>query len=57
MNKDGSKRLQRYYSKKGGRWTVNEVKAKKKYPYISDLLRQILMKRLADEIGMNRNLM
>lgn len=55
VNKDGSKRLQRYYSKKGGRWTVNEVKAQKKYPYISDLLRQILMKRLSDDIGMNRN--
>lgn len=27
----------------------------KKYPYISDLLRQILMKRLSDDIGMNKN--
>lgn len=34
---------------------MNEVKAQKKYPYISDLLRQILMKRLSDDIGMNRN--
>lgn len=31
---------------------MNEVKAQKKYPYISDLLRQILMKRLSDDIGM-----
>lgn len=34
---------------------MNEVKAQKKYPYISDLLRQILMKRLSDDIGINRN--
>lgn len=31
------------------------VNGENEVPYISDLLRQILMKRLADEIGMNRN--
>ncbi|CAG2236263.1 unnamed protein product [Mytilus edulis] len=53
-NKDGTKRLQRYYSKKGGRWTATEVKTPKQYIYIPELMKHIIMKRLSDDIGMSR---
>ncbi|XP_076084720.1 uncharacterized protein LOC143055456 [Mytilus galloprovincialis] len=53
-NKDGTKRLQRYYSKKGGRWTATEVKTPKQYIYIPELMKHIIMKRLSDAIGMSR---
>lgn len=47
-------RLQRYYSKKGGRWTATEVKTPKQYMYIPELMKHIIMKRLSDNIGMSR---
>ncbi|XP_070544883.1 uncharacterized protein [Ptychodera flava] len=53
-NKNGEIISQRRYNKKSGRWTASPVKVDKTYPHITDLLKSILQKRLADKEGMQR---
>ncbi|CAG2228437.1 unnamed protein product [Mytilus edulis] len=49
-------RWQRSYNKKTSRWSVHPVKEDKKYSYIQDLIRQIVIQRIEDEIGISRHL-
>ncbi|CAC5382844.1 unnamed protein product [Mytilus coruscus] len=52
---DGSLRWQRSY-KKTSSWSFHPVKEDKKYSYIQDLIRQIVISRIQDDIGMSRRL-
>ncbi|CAG2201861.1 unnamed protein product [Mytilus edulis] len=45
----------RGFNKKSSRWSVQEIKEKKRYPHLSDVIHSILTARLIDEVGMNRN--
>ncbi|CAG2224540.1 unnamed protein product [Mytilus edulis] len=48
-------RWRRGFNKKSSRWSVQEIKEKKRYPHLSDVIHSILTARLIDEVGMNRN--
>ncbi|XP_071152334.1 uncharacterized protein [Mytilus edulis] len=52
---DGTPRWRRGFNKKSSRWSVQEIKEKKRYPHLSDVIHSILTARLNDEVGMNRN--
>jgi hypothetical protein len=47
-------RLKRVWNKKSCRWSVYEVKEKKSYKYIDDLIESALICRIQDKIGMRR---
>lgn len=55
-NKDGSTRYQRYYSKKGGRWSAYSVKQDKTYNHVFNIIELIVKTRLEDRVGMNSGL-
>ncbi|XP_014666614.1 PREDICTED: uncharacterized protein LOC106808411 [Priapulus caudatus] len=51
-NKEGSVVYARHYNKKSGRWTAYPRKIRKTYPHIRTLIRQALLRRLTDKVGM-----
>lgn len=49
-------RYRRVFQKKSSRWSVTPCKTLKEYAYIPQVIEKIVMKRLADEIGMNQRM-
>jgi hypothetical protein len=44
-------RLQRVWNKKSGRWSVYELKEKKKYHYMDTILQEAISMRMSDKEG------
>ncbi|KAK3082962.1 hypothetical protein FSP39_010109 [Pinctada imbricata] len=56
LTKEGKKIYHRTFNKKSERWSAVEVKVKKTYAYIKNLLHNIFCMRLRDRVGMNRRM-
>ncbi|CAG2231030.1 unnamed protein product [Mytilus edulis] len=57
VNKDGSTRYQRYYSKTGIQWSVYAKKEDKEYHHVPTIIKTIVENRLQDPVGMNRKVL
>ncbi|XP_076100577.1 uncharacterized protein LOC143069695 isoform X1 [Mytilus galloprovincialis] len=52
LTKDnGAPRFQREFNQKSSRWSVQEIKVKKRYPHLSAVVHSILTARLNDDVG------
>ncbi|XP_071141350.1 uncharacterized protein [Mytilus edulis] len=57
VNKDGSTRYQRYYSKTGIQWSVYAKREDKDYHHVPTIIKTIVENRLQDPVGMNRKVL